>query len=39
MTSDFFIEDADQWREEVWNFIKIRSDLNFIIILNVYIDF
>ena len=32
MTSDFFIEDADQWREEVWNFIKIRSDLNFIII-------
>ena len=22
MTSDFFIEDADQWREEVWNFIK-----------------
>ena len=32
LTSDFFIEDADQWREEVWNCIKIRSDLNFIII-------
>ncbi len=28
MTSDFFIEDADQWRDEVWNFIKIRSDLS-----------
>lgn len=32
MTSDFFIEDADQWRDEVWNFIKIRSDLSFVII-------
>ena len=32
MTSDFFIEEADQWRDEVWNFIKTRSDLSFVII-------
>lgn len=32
MTSDFFIEEADEWRDEIWNIIKTRSDLNFIII-------
>lgn len=32
MTSDFFIEYADQWRKEIWNIIRIRNDLNFIII-------
>ena len=31
-TSDFFIEDADQWRAEVWEMIRLRSDLEFIII-------
>lgn len=24
MTSDFFIEEADEWREEVWSIIKKR---------------
>ena len=28
--SDFFIEEADQWRSECWNIIKTRSDLHFI---------
>ena len=32
MTSDFFVEEADKWREEIWNMIKERSDLNFYII-------
>ena len=32
MTSDFFIEEADEWRKEVWKMIKKRSDLNFYII-------
>lgn len=31
-TSDFFIEEADEWREEAWCFIKERSDLQFMII-------
>ena len=32
MTSDFFIEDADEWRPSVWQMIRLRSDLNFVII-------
>ncbi len=32
MTSDFFIDEADQWRDEIWEMIRKRSDLNFIII-------
>ena len=32
MTSDFFIQEADLWRKEVWQMIKERSDLNFYII-------
>lgn len=32
MTSDFFIEEADEWRKEIWKMIKIREDLNFCII-------
>lgn len=31
-TSDFFLEDADKWRNEVWEMIRIRSDLRFMII-------
>lgn len=31
MTSDFFIADADAWREEAWQMMKIRSDLQFVI--------
>jgi protein gp37 len=30
-TSDFFVEEADQWREEVWSMIKERSDVKFLI--------
>lgn len=32
MTSDFFIEDADCWREDAWEIIKKRSDLTFCIV-------
>lgn len=32
MTSDFFIKEADVWREEAWEMIRERSDLNFFII-------
>lgn len=32
MTSDFFIEDADCWRDEAWKIIKARPDLNFCIV-------
>ena len=31
-TSDFFIEDADTWRSEIWEMIRLRDDLNFMII-------
>lgn len=31
-TSDFFIEDADEWRAQAWKMIKERPDLNFFII-------
>ncbi len=32
MTSDFFIEEADEWRKEAWNFIRERTDIDFYII-------
>jgi len=32
MTSDFFIEQADEWRTEIWNIIRTRSDVLFFII-------
>lgn len=32
MTSDFFIEEADEWRKEIWQMVKSRPDLNFYII-------
>lgn len=32
MTSDFFIEEADPWREDIWKIIKKRKDLSFNII-------
>lgn len=28
--SDFFIEDADEWRLDCWSMIKTRSDLHFV---------
>ncbi len=32
MTSDFFLEDADCWRDEVWDMIRQRQDISFFII-------
>ena len=32
MTSDFFIEEADNWRNNIWQIIKYRKDLHFVII-------
>lgn len=32
MTSDFFIEEADEWRKEIWQMIKVRKDVQFYII-------
>ena len=29
MTSDFFIEEADQWRDEAWRIMSKRKDLTF----------
>lgn len=29
LTSDFFLEEADEWRDEVWLMIKSRPDLRF----------
>lgn len=31
-SSDFFLEDADEWRIEAWQMIRQRSDLHFFII-------
>lgn len=32
MTSDFFLEEADKWRDEICNIIKIRSDVKFFLL-------
>ncbi|MEN6459753.1 MAG: DUF5131 family protein, partial [Syntrophomonas sp.] len=32
LSSDFFLEEADEWRPEVWKMIRTRIDLNFFII-------
>lgn len=31
-SSDFFLEEADQWREEAWDIIRRRPDLNFFLV-------
>ena len=31
-TSDFFLEEADGWRQEAWRMIRMRPDLKFMII-------
>lgn len=31
-TSDFFVEDADLWRGEAWEMMRVRQDLHFIMI-------
>lgn len=32
MTSDFFLHEADEWRQDCWRMIRERSDLDFVII-------
>ena len=32
MTSDTFLEEADEWRKEMWKIIKQRSDIHFYIL-------
>ncbi len=32
MTSDFFLEEADPWREEAWDIIRERSDVKFFLL-------
>ncbi|MBQ3471815.1 MAG: DUF5131 family protein [Clostridia bacterium] len=32
MTSDFFLEEADAWRDEAWNIIRQRSDVVFFLL-------
>ncbi len=32
MTSDFFVEEADEWRDEAWNIIRQRKDISFFIL-------
>ena len=29
MTSDFFLEEADPWRPEAWDIMRLRSDVIF----------
>lgn len=31
-TSDFFVADADPWRADAWQMMRLRSDLNFLMI-------
>ncbi|NDV81752.1 DUF5131 family protein [Bacteroides sp. 51] len=31
-TSDFFVEDADEWRADAWKMMRIRNDLQFMMI-------
>lgn len=32
MTSDFFLEEADQWRDEAWEIIRQRPDVKFFLL-------
>ncbi len=32
MTSDFFLAEADQWREEAWDIMRERSDVKFFLL-------
>lgn len=32
MTSDFFLEEADAWRTQVWDIMRIRSDIKFFLL-------
>lgn len=32
MTSDFFLEEADEWRDEAWDMMRTRSDVIFLLL-------
>lgn len=32
MTSDFFLEEADEWRDEAWELMRLRSDVIFFLL-------
>lgn len=32
MTSDFFLEDADEWRDEAWEIMRCRPDVKFFLL-------
>ena len=32
MTSDFFLAEADKWRDEAWELMRIRSDVIFFLL-------
>jgi len=32
MTSDFFLEEADEWRAQVWEIMRMRSDVKFFLL-------
>lgn len=32
MTSDFFLEEADEWRKDIWDMIRARKDVDFTVI-------
>ena len=32
MTSDFFLEEADEWRAEAWEMMRVRSDVVFLLL-------
>ena len=39
MSSDFFLEEADSWREEAWDIMRIRKDVFFFFLLKELIVF
>ena len=32
LSSDFFLQEADEWREEAWNIMKMRPDVKFFLL-------
>ena len=32
MTSDFFLEEADAWRDEAWSIMRQRPDVKFFLL-------
>ena len=37
MTSDFFLEEADEWRDEAWNIMRERCDVVFLLLTKQFI--